>query len=90
MKARKVKFSAQIEGDDGEPMDVEVVAEVSGKYIPARLYPNDLAHPEEWPEVDIISVTDENGVDWEPELTKTQVEYLEGKALEEEPDDPRI
>lgn len=72
-------WETEIEGDDGEPTEVRVEFTVDGKYVPARMYPTDLAHPEEFPEIDIISVTGPNGEDVpydEDELKGDLEEYL--------------
>jgi len=69
-------FTYTIEVGD-EEFDVTIDYSVFGSYRSASF-----DGPEEYPETNIISVRDENGKDWLPELDRNMVEKLEEQALE--------
>jgi hypothetical protein len=81
MKSKKMTLTTHIAGDDGEDLEVMVEATVTGKYIPAKMYGDD-AHPEEFPEIVIDTVTDEIGYDHVDDLDQDIIAELEGEIEE--------
>lgn len=54
--AHKVEVSrVVVEGDPEVEVEVLVVCEVSGRYVPASYH-----HPAEWPDVDVIEVVEDS------------------------------
>lgn len=65
---------------DGEQFEVEVEYCISGRYRPARMYPNDRAAPEEYPTLDLLSARSLDGPVPDDVLQK----HLESPALYDE------
>jgi hypothetical protein len=81
---KEINWSATIEGDDGDDLEVEVVGTVDGKYVKATL----LDPPEE-PEFEITSIKTEEGVELikivSEDVLETLVDQLKDKMDDEDP-----
>lgn len=66
--------------EDGDPCEIEVVAEVEYEYSPAsRGYRDSMGVPEEPDEpsdCEILAVVDDDHIDWLPTMTESQIDDL--------------